>query len=155
MSSGRAPVVGFHPVRNTIAGLVAFGLLLPVAAAHAGESPARFDGVWATVVSCAASAGALPYSYEFTSTVTNGVLHGERGIKGAPGWLELDGRISPDGSADLSAHGLVGKEPAAIEHRPAGTPYKYRVEAKFSENSGTGHRAAGRTCKVSFSKKAP
>jgi hypothetical protein len=142
-------------VRNAISALAAFGLLLTAAAARADESAARFDGVWTTVVSCAASAGALPYSYEFASTVTNGVLHGERGIKGAPGWLELDGRISPDGSADLSAHGLVGREPAAIEHRPRGTPYKYRVDAKFSENSGTGHRVAGRTCEVSFSKKVP
>jgi hypothetical protein len=149
-----------RPVRErlmhkTLAGLGVYVLLLAVGAARADELPARFDGVWTTVISCAASGGALPYSYEFASTVTNGVLHGERGVKGAPGWLVLDGSILPDGSADLAAHGLVGRERAAMGHRPPGTPYKYRVDAKFSETSGTGHRVAGRTCEVSFNKKAP
>ncbi len=37
-----------------------------------------------------------------------------------PGWLQLDGRILPDGSADISARGLVGKERAAIGGAPAG-----------------------------------
>lgn len=136
-----------------IASLGVCALLSVAAAARADEAQPRFDGVWATVVSCSPSDGALPYTYEFSSTVTNGVLHGERGIKGTPGWLQLDGRILPDGSADLSAQGLVGKERAATGHRPPGTPYKYRVDAKFSENSGTGHRVEGRTCKVSFNRK--
>jgi hypothetical protein len=136
--------------------IVAVGLcsvLVGIDTAHADEPLARLDGVWTTVISCTAAVGALPYTYEFTSTVTNSVLHGEKGIKGAPGWLQLDGSILPDGSAAISAHGLVGKERAAIGERPSGTPYHYRIEAKFSENSGTGHRATGRTCAVSFSKK--
>jgi hypothetical protein len=131
------------------------GLVWASGSVRAEEPPARFDGVWVTVLSCAASAGAVPYSYEFPSTVTNGVLHGERGVKGAPGWLQLDGRILPDGSADLSAHGLVGRERAAVGQRPPGTPYKYRIDAQFSESSGAGHRVEGRTCKVSFNRKAP
>lgn len=129
--------------------------LLAVGMARADESPAPFDGVWATVVACAASAGALPYTYEFPSTITRGVLHGERGIKGAPGWLRLDGRVAPDGSAILAAHGLVGKEWAATGHLPPGTPYKYRIEASFSQSAGTGSRVAGRTCKISFNKETP
>lgn len=128
--------------------------LLAVAAGGASP-PAAFDGVWTTVVACSASAGALPYSYEFNSTVSQGVLHGERGIKGAPGWLRIDGRISSDGSAALAAHGLVGREWAATGHLPPGTPYNYRIEAKFSGDSGSGDRDAGRTCKISFKKTAP
>jgi hypothetical protein len=139
---------------KTLARLTAC-VLLSAVVAHADDAQTRFDGVWTTVVSCSAAAGALPYSYEFSSTVTNGVLYGERGVKGAPGWLQIEGRLLPDGSADLSAHGLVGKERAAIGQRPAGTPYKYRIAAKFSENSGTGHRVESRTCEVSFNRKAP
>jgi hypothetical protein len=129
--------------------------LLGVAAARADPAPLEFGGSWTTVVACSASGGALPYTYEFTSTVTQGVLHGERGIKGAAGWLRLDGHISPDGSAGFAVHGLVGKEWAAIGHLPPGTPYKYRIEAKFSNDSGIGYRVSGRTCKVSFNKEAP
>jgi hypothetical protein len=130
------------------------GVLFGVSATCADEMQARFDGVWTTVVSCSVAPAALPYSYEFPSTVKNGVLHGERGVRGVPGWLQLDGRILPDGSADISAHGLVGKERYAVEERPPGAPYSYRVEATFSENSGSGHRVKGRTCTVSFSRKA-
>jgi len=140
-------------MQKFIVALELCGVLVGIDIAHADEPLANLDGVWTTVISCTASVGALPYTYEFPSTVTNSVLHGERGIKDAPGWLQLDGRILPDSSATISAHGLVGKERAALGERPSGTPYRYRIEAKFSENSGTGHRATGRTCAVSFSKK--
>ena len=130
-------------------------LLFAAGAARADEPQARFDGMWTTVVSCSVAAGALPYSYEFPSTVKNNVLHGERGVKGAPGWLQLNGRILADGSADISARGLVGKERAAVGERPPGTPYSYHIDARFSDNSGTGHRVKGRTCTVSFNRKGP
>jgi len=132
------------------------GLLCGAGAVRADEPEpqARFDGVWTTVISCSVSVGALPYSYDFPAIVKDGVLHGERGIKGEPGWLQLEGRILPDGSAGISARGLVGKERAAVGERPPGTPYGYRIEARFAENSGTGHRVKGRTCTVTFSRKA-
>lgn len=140
-------------MHRSLTALAALGLT--AAAASADEAPAPFDGAWATVVACSASEGALPYTYEFTSSVSHGVLHGERGVKGAPGWLRLDGHILPDGSAALAAHGLVGKEWAATGHLPPGTPYRYRVEASFAASSGTGNRVSGRTCKLSFNKKTP
>ena len=37
--------------------------------------------------------------------------------------------------------------------RPPGTPYSYRIEARFSDDSGTGQRVRGRICTVSFSRK--
>jgi hypothetical protein len=131
------------------------GLLCGAGAAWADEPQARYDGVWSTVISCSVAIGAVPYSYEFPSIVKDGVLHGERGVKGAPGWLQLDGRILPDGSADISARGLVGKERAAVGERPPGTPYGYRIDARFADNSGTGHRVKGRSCTVTFSRKEP
>jgi len=43
------------------------------------------------------------------------------GTRGQPGWLQLDGRILDDGSADLYAKGIVGAAPFAVGQRPAGT----------------------------------
>ena len=43
----------------------------------------------------------------------------------------------------------------AVGERRAGTPYSHHIDAKFSDNSGTGHRVKGRTCTVSFNRKGP
>jgi hypothetical protein len=137
----------------SVCGLCLLGAVGALGASRADEQAGRFDGVWTTVVACATAGAAVPYSYEFDSTVKNGVLHGERGVKGAPGWLELDGHILPDGSASIAAHGLVGHERAALDERPAGTPYKYSVDARFEDKAGTGHRVKGRTCTVTFTRK--
>jgi hypothetical protein len=131
------------------------GLAAAVNTARADASPARFDGVWSTVISCAAAPGALPYRYELSSVVKNNVLRGERGIKGVPGWLQLEGRILADGSARIAARGLVGKERAALGELPAGTPYHYSIDAMFSDASGSGYRVRLRRCTVSFRKNTP
>jgi hypothetical protein len=79
-------------------------------------------------------------------------LHGQKGSKGEPGWLSLDGTIAPDGSASLYVDGIVGAAPYAVGERPAGTQYGYHVDAKFDGASGTGHRVEGRPCTVTFAK---
>jgi len=113
----------------------------------------RFDGAWDTTVSCSNTAGALGYSYQFPSTVKDGVLHGEKGRKGKPGWLELEGKILPDGTMKLYAKGLVGAEEYAVGRRPAGSSFGYHIEGKFSEKEGNGRRVEGRPCEVEFAKK--
>jgi len=58
-------------------------------------------------------------------------------IPGQPGWLQLDGKILDDGSADLYATGLVG----AARSRwttPCRHPYGYHLAAQFSVSSATG-----------------
>jgi hypothetical protein len=134
---------------------VGVGLLLWAGAVHADPAPAPFDGAWSTVISCAPAVGALPYTYHFSSTVKDNVLHGERGVKGLPGWLMLDGQIMPDGSADIRARGLVGKQRYAVGERPAGTPYSYHIDAHFTGNSGTGQRVKQRSCTATFTRTAP
>lgn len=113
----------------------------------------RFDGTWETIVSCENASGALGYSYKFSSIVKDSVLHGEKGTKGKPGWFQLDGKVQADGSAKFYADGLVGASEAAVGHIPAGSEYGYHVDAKFSEDSGTGKRVEGRPCSVTFTKK--
>src|SRR5271163_1453949 len=103
---------------------------------RAAPADGRFDGTWETVLSCENAAGALGYSFKFPSIVKDGVLHGDKGTKGKPGWLQLDGKIGNDGAAKIYADGLVGASEAAVGRRPAGTQYGYNIEAKFSEDSG-------------------
>jgi hypothetical protein len=121
--------------------------------AQAANEAARFDGVWNTTVSCSNTAGALGYSFQFLSTVKDGVLHGEKGAQGKPGWLQLDGNIRPDGTAKIYAKGLVGAQEYAVGQRPAGTLYGYHVVGKFSDKEGSGKRVEGRPCDVTFVKK--
>ncbi len=127
--------------------------LLAVRAGQAAESANRFDGEWDTILSCPNSNGALGYSFEFPSLIKGGVLHAEKGVKGQPGWLQLDGPISPDGGANLYASGLVGAAEMAVGHRPPGTQYGYHLDVQFNGNSGKGQRVEGRPCTVTFAKK--
>ena len=122
-------------------------------AASAEDDAKGFDGTWDTTVSCSNTEGALGYSYQFPSTVKDGVLHGEKGDKGKPGRFELDGKILPDGTMKIYAKGLVGAQEVAVGHRPRGSAFGYHVEGKFSEKEGTGKRVEGRPCEVDFAKK--
>jgi hypothetical protein len=135
-----------------IVGLSIFLAVLFLNRAGAADDTRPFDGVWNTSLTCSTTLGALGYSYQFTSTVKNGVLHGERLVKGQPGWLELDGTIQPDGKASLHAMGIVGERKHALGQEPAGTPYAYQIVGQFTAKEGTGKRVKSRPCKVSFTK---
>jgi hypothetical protein len=134
-----------------VVSLCILSVVLGTAPAYADEN--RFDGVWDTVLSCTNSNGASGYSFEFDSIVKSGALHGEKGVKDQPGWLQLDGNISPDGSANLYVKGRVGAAAFAVGQRPAGTEYGYHIDAKLSNASGTGRRVEGRPCTVVFTKR--
>jgi hypothetical protein len=131
---------------------LACALLIFAGGASAQEAHRHFDGAWTTNVSCTNSSGALGYSFEFLSIVKDDMLHGEKGKRGEAGWLEVNGRILADGAADLYASGLVGAAPYAVGQRPAGTAYGYHIDAKFSGNSGSGHRVEGRPCTITFAR---
>jgi hypothetical protein len=140
---------GFPPAPALFA--LAFILTASAVLPAAGDGP--FDGAWDTVLSCENTAGAMGYSFKFPSVVRDGMLHGEKGTKGKPGWLQLDGKILSDGSAKIYAEGLVGAAEVAVGHRPAGAQYGYHIEAKFNAESGTGKRVEGRPCSVTFARK--
>lgn len=133
--------------------LVAQCALISVTA-HADEKvgtatpTTRFDGLWQTTLSCMNADGALGYSFRFPSIVKNGVLHGEKGIAHEAGWLQIDGTLNSDGAGNLYVEGLVGAAPFAVGQRPAGMPYGYHVDARFSDDRAEGRRVEGRPCTV-------
>ena len=135
--------------RNLVVALI---LLLSLELSFAADQQ-RFDGKWVTTVSCPNARGALGYSYQFISTVTDDVLHGLHGTEGQPGSLALDGKISADGNASLYANGRTGsKEYVVGKDTPAGTEYGYNIEAHFGDSTGAGTRVEGRPCSLKFVK---
>ena len=128
-------------------------------ASAAPADGARFDGRWGIVLVCPkAPDGALAWSFQFPADVKDGVLHGERGTAGQPGWLTLDGRIQPDGAASLDARGLTGGAKFNVNQTFVGVAYQHDVTAHFDAARATGSwRAAQsngqtRTCDFTFTK---
>ena len=129
--------------------------VLLVAVASGAQAPAhedrhRFDGTWDTVLSCPNDAGAMGYAFRFPSIVKDGQLHGDKGTKGQAGWLEINGKIEPDGKSHMLANGLVGASQFAVGNRPTGTEYAYKIDAAFADDDGKGKRVEGRPCEVTF-----
>ena len=132
--------------------LLALVLLLLPNGSFASDTQ-RFDGKWLTTVSCPNVRDALGFSFQFVSTVKDGVIHGLHGTEGEPGSLQIDGTIPPDGNASLYAKGRTGsKEYVPGRDTPRGTEYSYNIEAHFDGSTGTGTRVEGRSCSLKFAK---
>jgi hypothetical protein len=129
-------------------------LLFAVCTMSAGAADVgAFDGRWDVTLSCPRSSdGALPFAWEFMADVKDSALHGEHGTKGQPQWLALDGKIGPEGVADLMAHGVTGASAYTVNHTGEGVPYQHAVAAKFEGASGTGSWVTTRTCGFTFVK---
>ncbi len=84
--------------------------------------------------------------------VKDGVVYGEHGSDGTPGWLRFDGRIQTDGSSEIQARGLTGSPEYSVDRVAKSTPYRYRVKAQFEATRGTGGRRDVRPCTVVFLK---
>ena len=62
------------------------------------------------------------------------MLHGEHELTSQPGWLSLDGRIQPDGAANLEAHGITGDphEAGTSAYLVAGFNWRMTRGARFA-----------------------
>jgi hypothetical protein len=135
--------------------LLVCSLLLLPGILIAGE---RFDGTWHTRLTCPPKGNTEGYTWNFDSVIQNNNLHGERGTSGQPGYYTLDRTIKQDGSAKLSASGIVAsREYARGMFAHKGEQYNYDVKAQFKETEGTGARSeglgiVGRTCTFEFVK---
>jgi hypothetical protein len=90
--------------------------------------------------------------------IQNGKFKGEHGTAGQPGYLLIEGPIAEDGSAKLSANGIVTSRKYArgvFAHESEN--YSYNIKAKFKETEGSGARdeglgIVGRPCTFDFVK---
>jgi hypothetical protein len=125
--------------------------------AFAQSSP-RFDGKWLTKLACPAKGSTEGYTWQFASVVQSSSFRGEHGTAGEPGYLLIEGKIAEDGSAKLSATGIVASRTYArgvFAHK--GEDYSYNIKAQFQDKEGTGTRDAGlgivgRPCTFDFVK---
>jgi hypothetical protein len=141
-------------MRRSILGVPGLLMLLAIMSAGGGRASAgQFDGQWSVTLVCPKSPdGALPFTFEFSADVKDGVLHGERGQSGSPGFMSLDGNIQHNGDADLKAHGLTGHSEYNIDKTARGVPYSHAVTAHFDAAQGTGQWVTPRVCKFTFTK---
>jgi hypothetical protein len=113
----------------------------------------RFDGSWVADMACAASAEprfAQPLAFErqvFVS-ITNGVLHGQRGPQGKPGSEQWNGTIEPDGSMVIAVSGINGSK----ARRP-NSDFNYQLGGRLEGSKGSAIRAE-RDCNVKFAKRS-
>jgi hypothetical protein len=129
--------------------------MLLVGVSIAGEN---FDGNWKTKLTCPPKGNTEGYTWEFPSVIQNNNFHGERGTAGEPGYLLIEGKINDDGSAKLSANGVVASRKYArgiTAHK--GGDYSYNIKAQFKATGGTGTRDegmgfVGRPCTFDFLK---
>jgi hypothetical protein len=119
----------------------------------------RFDGNWQTKLTCPPKGNTEGYTWQFPSVIQNSNFHGERGTVGEKGYYLLEGKINDDGTATLSASGIVtSRKYARGIFAHGGADYSYDVKAQFKETVGTGTKSeglgiVGRTCTFEFVKK--
>ena len=118
----------------------------------------RFDGNWHTKLTCPAKGNTEGYTWVFPSVIQNNNFRGEHGTAGEPGYLLIEGKIAENGSAKLSATGIVAsRKYARGVFTSKGEEYGYDIKAQFQETSGTGTRnqglgIVGRPCTFDFVK---
>ncbi len=142
-------------MRKAIPIVVCVLMLWPGISLAGGE---RFTGNWRTKLTCPAKGNTEGYTWEFPSVVQDGNFHGEHGTAGEPGYLLIEGKIKEDGSAKLSATGIVASRKYArgvLTHK--GEEYSYDIKAQFGETEGSGTRntglgVVGRPCAFEFTK---
>jgi len=156
-AAANAPAPSLSPAVSTPVPATTLPAVPPQSPSQASTSvaPHGFDGTWETTITCPPALGALAVTMRFNAQVKDGLFHGQRGTDGQPGWLTLDGKIHPDGVADLYADGLVGAAAFAVGNASKGTPYSYHATGKLAGSSGSGKRIEGRPCTIDFEKLAP
>ena len=109
-------------------------------------------------MSCPAKGNTEGYTWRFAGAIQDSNFRGEHGTAGEPGYLLIEGKIAEDGSAKLSATGIVASRNYArgvLAHK--GAEYSYSIKAKFQDTEGTGTRdvglgVVGRPCTFDFAK---
>jgi hypothetical protein len=122
-------------------------------AVPASADVSRFNGFWLADVSCDKKGDSPAWNNQFLGKIEGGVLRGEFGVAGKPGWTKFDGMIAADGSLQLLQSGLARNDPKSnLNHVPAGTEFSFPFAGRFDASHGSASRVAGRTCHIDFVK---
>jgi len=142
-------------MRKAVRFFVLCALMLMPGALLAGE---KFDGNWLTTLTCPDKGKTEGYTWKFPGAIKDGAFRGEHGTAGQPGYLLIEGKIADDGTAKLSANGIVAsRQYARGVFVSQGSNYSYNIKALFKETEGTGTRdeglgIVGRPCTFGFVK---
>ena len=129
-------------MRKAIQLLLGCALMLLAGISVAGE---KFDGNWLTKLTCPPKGNTEGYTWQFPSVIQNGNFHGEHGTAGQPGYLLIEGKIAEDGSAKLSANGIV----ASRKYARGITAHRAKDIAMTSRPNSTRQRAPAPGTKAS------
>ncbi len=113
----------------------------------------RFDGKWLGTVSCKPTADVTSYEWQFFANVKDGVFQAVYGVAGKPLSQVFNGKIKPDGEAEISVDARTSLSANTPGHPPEGTKFSYNIVAKFEDSRGTGIRIGGRICDFVFAKR--
>jgi hypothetical protein len=140
---------------RTIRLLVIIAIIFVPAISFGGES---FEGTWQTKMTCPPKGNTEGYTWQFPAIIQNNNFHAEHGTAGQPGYLLIEGTIAGNGSAKLSATGIIAsREYAKGVFAHQGESYGYDIKAQFNDTTGTGVRntglgVVGRPCAFEFKK---
>jgi tetratricopeptide (TPR) repeat protein len=121
-----------------------------------------FDGTWEVTVVAPnyvdqTGKHVRGFRSQYYVYVRNGVLHGEKPASPKsvyPSPHVMDGKIRPDGSADLVVTGLSGDPISNEANSKPGTPFRYEVKARFGADHGTGNSVGYRPRAYAFVRRA-
>jgi Caspase domain len=98
-----------------------------------------FDGTWVINELCEKRAPIWPAdSFQFAGKIKDGVFSYQYGEEGTPHSGVYDGKIGPDGTAEINVKGLTGSAANDPLHRSEGTPYHFKIAVKLDGLAGKG-----------------
>ena len=123
---------------------------------NARAAGSGFDGRWSVVLVCPDTTdknGLIKgYEYTFAVSILEGVLQGEYGAPGHPASVVYTGRVSDDGTLEITATGNTGQSEYAIGKVAQGTRYSYTMQGKLVGSGGRATRRELRPCTATFAR---
>ena len=124
--------------------------------AQGSNAAAPFDGRWSVALTCPdttdKSGPVKGYEYIFAVSIREGVVKGEYGVPGHPASVFYAGKVSDDGSLEITATGNTGRSEYSVGKVAQGTRYSYTMQGKLAGSSGEATRKEVRPCTAVFAR---
>jgi hypothetical protein len=124
--------------------------------AQGSTTAAQFDGRWSVVLTCRDTTDkkgpVKGYEYIFAVSIRDGLVKGEYGAPGHPASVFYSGKVSDDGSLEITATGNTGRSEYSVGKVAQGTPYSYTMQGRLSGATGEATRKEVRPCTAVFAR---